>query len=515
MSDSDKTKTSYVPGEVRASVVAALLAVRRAQTLPTWRVRAAAAEFGVSVRTVWRWLEVAESEDRLGRKSRPCFTVGEDDFVELAYYRGNVSALRAARIAEGRPTPSISAFRDAFARALPPGRRAGLKSGERARRDFDTYLPRPSGRCRNECWEADHTQLAVHVRLPDGRVVMPWATLFLDQSTRVLLGWAVAVTASQESVLAALRSAIDVDAPNGPMGGVPVAIRFDRGKEFLAAAVGLAAASLAIDAKPLPAYTPHLKGAVERVNSSIEQLFLATLPGFVHGARGRDGHLVEDGPLLGLEALVELFAAFVVQYNTVRQHQGLAGRTPLQAWNADATALAVVPPRHLRHLLLARVDRTVTKRGVRLDGRVYNCAELCGLVGERVEVRYLPHHHHEVEVFRGSEHVATAVLVDELAAEDITRLLKHRANEAVWLAKTQRAAAARRRTRFAAMTEPGPLLASTTHTAGGTAIERARHGDVELQRAASRSLVDHGQIPARMTAAGTTRAAGGAKGVTR
>jgi putative transposase len=213
--------------------------------------------------------------------------------------------------------------------------------------------------------------------------------------------------------------------------------------------------------------------------------------------------------------LVELFAAFVVQYNTVRQHQGLAGRTPLQAWNADATALAVVPPRHLRHLLLARVDRTVTKRGVRLDGRVYNCAELCGLVGERVEVRYLPHHHHEVEVFRGSEHVATAVLVDELAAEDITRLLKHRANEAVWLAKTQRAAAAWRRTRFAAMTEPGPLLASTTHTAGGTAIERARHGDVELQRAASRSLVDHGQIPARMTAAGTTRAAGGAKGVTR
>ncbi len=261
-------------------------------------------------------------------------------------------------------------------------------SGERIRRDFDTYLPRPPGRHRNDWWEADHTQLAVHVRLPDGRVVMPWATLFLDQATRALLGWAIAVTASQESVLAALRTAIDVDLPNGPMGGVPVAIRFDRGKEFLAAAVGLAAASLAIDAKPLPAYTPHLKGAVERVNSSIEQLFLATLPGFVHGARGRDGRLVEDGPLLGLEALVELFAASVVEYNTARDHQGLAGRTPLQTWNADSAPLVVVPPRHLRHLLLAQVDRRVTKRGVRLHGRVYNCAELCGWVGQRVEVRY-------------------------------------------------------------------------------------------------------------------------------
>lgn len=84
-------------------------------------------ELGVSVRTVWRWLEVAESEDRLGCKPRSSFTVYEDDLVELAYYRGNVSALREARIAEGRPTPSVGAFRAAFARALPPGRRAGLK----------------------------------------------------------------------------------------------------------------------------------------------------------------------------------------------------------------------------------------------------------------------------------------------------------------------------------------------------------------------------------------------------
>lgn len=328
---------------------------------------------------------------------------------------------------------------------------------------------------------------------------MPWATLFLDQATRALLGWAVAVTASQESVLGALRAAIDVDAPNGPMGGVPVAIRFDRGKEFLADAVGLAAVSLAIDAKPLPAYTPHLKGSVERVNRSIEQLFLSTLPGFVHGARGKDGRLVEDGPLLGLDALVELFAAFVVHYNTVRPHQGLGGRTPLQAWNADTTPLAVVPPRHLRHLLLARVDRTVTKRGVRLDGRVYNCDELCGWVGQRVEVRYLPHHHHEVEVVSGGHHLGTAVLVDELSADDVTRLLQHRADEAKWLASTQRAAAARRRTRFAALTEPGPLVTTSTHVAGGTAVERAMHGDSALARAASRSLVDHGPVPKRMT----------------
>lgn len=253
---------------------------------------------------------------------------------------------------------------------------------------------------------------------------------------------------------------------------------------------------------------PHLKGAVERVNLSIEQLFLATLPGFVHGARGKDGQLVEDGPLLSLETLVELFAAFVIDYNTVRSHQGLGGRPPQHAWNADTTPLVVVPLRHLRHLLLARVERTVTKRGVRLEGRVYNCAELCGWVGERVEVRYLPHHHHDVEVFRRGEHLATAILVDELAAEDVTRLLKHRANEANWLAKTQRAAAARRRVRFAALTEPGPVTATTTHTAPSTAIERSRYADGDLAQAASRTLVEHGSIQVRMTRPGVASSAG-------
>ncbi len=143
-------------------------------------------------------------------------------------------------------------------------------------------------------------------------------------------------------------------------------------------------------------------------------------------------------------------------------------------------------PRHLRHLLLARAARTVTKRGVRLDGRVYNCAELCGWVGERVEVRYLPHHHHEVEVFRkgdhSGEHLATAVLVDELAADDVTRLLAHRAAERS-AREDARAAAADRRTRFAAMTQLGPLVATTMHTADGTAVEQAHQGDEALRRA--------------------------------
>jgi len=103
MTQESSLKTSYVPNEVRASVVAALLAIRRAQALPTWRVRAAAADLGVSVRTVWRWLEQAEGE---GRKVRVQFVVEQEDLVELAYHRGNVEAVYRARVAAGRDVRS-------------------------------------------------------------------------------------------------------------------------------------------------------------------------------------------------------------------------------------------------------------------------------------------------------------------------------------------------------------------------------------------------------------------------
>jgi len=99
MMQESSLKTSYVPNEVRASVVAALLAIRRTQALPTWRVRAAAADLAVSVRTVWRWLEQAEGEGRMVRKVRVQFVVEQEDLVELADHRGNVEAVYRARVA--------------------------------------------------------------------------------------------------------------------------------------------------------------------------------------------------------------------------------------------------------------------------------------------------------------------------------------------------------------------------------------------------------------------------------
>lgn len=47
---------------------------------------------------------------------------------------------------------------------------------------------------------ADHTELAMRAQLPDGSLVRPWLTLFVDLSIRANPGWAMAVTASHVTV---------------------------------------------------------------------------------------------------------------------------------------------------------------------------------------------------------------------------------------------------------------------------------------------------------------------------
>lgn len=244
-----------VSDEVRDAAVAALAASRQERGLKA-RVRRVAGELGVGERTVWRWLDAVGLQP--AKRARGSFSVTDQDIAELAYRHGNIAAVHRAR----RGSPSIWTLRRAFARSLTPGQLAGLKGGERTRRAFDTYLVRPPTQ-RNECWEADHCQLAIEVLLGDGQVIKPWLTSFVDRFSRAVCGWAISGYPSQESVLAALRAAIMTEPPYGPVGGIPVSLRWDRGKEFLANAVGSALAPLVSTRSPC-----RLTRRISRVLSS-------------------------------------------------------------------------------------------------------------------------------------------------------------------------------------------------------------------------------------------------------
>jgi putative transposase len=224
MAESRRQATRHAAKEVRDAALAALGGFRGQRGFQA-RVIRVARELGVGERTVWRWVLAAQSVAPSKEKQR--FEVTAEDIAELAYRHGNVAAVHRSRGGE----PSLRTLRRAFARALTPGRMAGLEGGERVRRDFDTYLTRPAQH-RNECFEADHCELAIEVLLPEGQVIKPWLTSFLDRFSRAVCGWAISGQPSQESVLAALRASILTEPPYGPVGGIPVSLRWDRGKEF-------------------------------------------------------------------------------------------------------------------------------------------------------------------------------------------------------------------------------------------------------------------------------------------
>jgi putative transposase len=240
---------------LRPVAVRRLLALEVRGELTAGHRRMVADTLGVSERSVRRWLAVARDEGRLERAERRRFTVTPQMARRLAFHRGNAVALHRELVAEaavaGGTAPSLATLYRAVQRDVSPGVRAGMRGGEAARRGFDVFLERPAVH-RNEVWETEHVQVKVEVDV-DGERRRPWVTWFIDCATRVICGFAVtAQVPSRESVLVALRDAISREGEHGPFGGVPGAVRVDRGKDFLSRTVGEALGAFAVPVVDLP-----------------------------------------------------------------------------------------------------------------------------------------------------------------------------------------------------------------------------------------------------------------------
>jgi putative transposase len=59
-----------------------------------------------------------------------------------------------------------------------------------------------------------------HKQLP-GAACCPWLTSVIDDATRVLAGWAIALTPHTGTVLTAVRMALVHDPARGPFGAIP------------------------------------------------------------------------------------------------------------------------------------------------------------------------------------------------------------------------------------------------------------------------------------------------------
>ncbi|MER7959381.1 hypothetical protein [Streptomyces sp. NPDC096030] len=106
----------------RPALVARLLELDTAGALTTAHVRAAAQVSGVTVRTVWRWLEPARTGGRRPRPQGARLEVSDQAWEVLAQAGGNVAALHRHLEEAGGEVPSLASLYRLVRRDLQAGR---------------------------------------------------------------------------------------------------------------------------------------------------------------------------------------------------------------------------------------------------------------------------------------------------------------------------------------------------------------------------------------------------------
>jgi putative transposase len=473
--------------EARRFLTVRLRALRVAGELRTAEVRAAARETGLSERTLWRWLA---RPDAARQRGRPAYRLSQSDRDAYAAAHGNAAAAWRLRASGNEPVPNLRVFQAAIKRELLPIERAAVADGIDGQRRHTVYL-RWNVAGRNDRWEADHVELPILVVPPRGaRPRHPWVTLCIDAYSRLLMGWSLSLVPSAATVLTALRMGMLIDSARSEFGGLPRALRPDRGLEFVAEALSQVCAVVGVQLLPAPAYSPHLKGKVERLGRTLAQDFLCTLPFYTDGPRDKAGRLYGPGTgPLTLERFAADFADWVRVYNCHRPHAGLGGQTPLERWRIDATPLRIVPEEDLRFLLLPAHGRTVQKDGIHFGGVAFVAAELNGRVGQTVEVRAMPHDLRRIEVFVGGRWLTTAYPQATVSAELREQVLRRRQADAAELARRQRRASRLARVQLAPVVGPGPTEETVMIAANVGQRELQRGHDDALQRLARTDLL--------------------------
>ncbi|WP_308340590.1 MULTISPECIES: ATP-binding protein [unclassified Streptomyces] len=103
-------------------LVARLLELDAAGALTSAHVRAGAEVGGVSVRTVWRWLDAARTEGRVERKPRARLELSDQAWQVLGQAGGNVAVLHRYLKAAGGEVPSLASLYRVVHRDVQAGR---------------------------------------------------------------------------------------------------------------------------------------------------------------------------------------------------------------------------------------------------------------------------------------------------------------------------------------------------------------------------------------------------------
>lgn len=294
--------------------------------------------------------------------------------------------------------------------------------------------------------QMDHTRVDIFIvdevrRLPIAR---PWLTILIDQHTRVVLGYYLALHApSAVSISCALSHAalpkfsfmdkMGLDGEKYPFYGVPTALHMDNAQEFRSRKFVSACDRNRITAHWRPYGRKHYGGHVEKLIGTFMTSKVHFLPGATYSnVLKRRGYDSEKSSAMTFKEFSKWFAREVCVYHAQR-HSGL-GCSPATAWKRYFEADKEVPlhppivsnPFKFRLDFMPEVYREIRPEGIKVNGHIYWDASLSPYVGRgKAMIKYDPFSLKTIWVSLGGEyipvHFADATIADLTLAEHRAR----------------------------------------------------------------------------------------------
>lgn len=268
--------------------------------------------------------------------------------------------------------------------------------------------PRPTRH--EERVEIDHTKLPLFVVDTDRRMPIgtPWLTSAVDKYSGMTLGYYASFEPpSYLSVMQCLNHAIcpkrylHQQYPNVENDwkayGLPEVIVVDNGKEFCSTHLEDACLQLGIVIQYTPPKMPWYKSSIERYFGALNSQLLSDKPGknFTDLMQQYDYDPYKNA-VISFSALQEILHIFIVDIHNQSSHPEL--KSPrAKVWNCGIAEFPpALPPssRELSILLGSITQRTLTRRGIELEGLIYNSSELASLRSRtkpsKTKVKYNP-----------------------------------------------------------------------------------------------------------------------------
>lgn len=269
------------------------------------------------------------------------------------------------------------------------------KHGPRLLRDFDGIQPL-------EVWIGDEHTFDVLV-LANGKPTRPILTAWIDQRSRLLVGWVIRTAGNTDTILAAFRVAAKAY-------GVPRKVVIDNGADYASRALVNGCSKRRYDESFLVGVFPRINVAVQFClpytpqSKLIERFFETVCEKFSKRLQSYIGNKPDNRPENfyrelrakqieppTIDEFSEAFREWVEkEYNlTAHSGDGMYGRSPLEVSQTNPISRnTTVTSRELDVLLMRRVQCTVTRLGVRVNDGDYGQYDVAlkKLIGQKVEV---------------------------------------------------------------------------------------------------------------------------------